>query len=497
MRAEDLKICYGLVDSVAGIGHDGMRKLVMDLNYAFDSIMMPLVEEDAMSMLAFVADNTDYTHLVLFDSGTVLVNSDRLRKSLYHLCEKEWLVAGHILFREDDQYPYLHHQTYAVNVGLWRDMGRPEFGNKDRGPRTLPAVWRSQENIHDDYTPIWLKRHEGVSTNVSRVKFGWNMIATSLERGYMVHNIPMDARISKIYLYPDDDPEQLSGMVDSIRRGEDPDISVIGNDSQRRFLANQKWTMADTSQSIVFIYNTGDTAVNIPKPTQATALWNTASGFKPFQEWFYRDMIDHAQMNTFDYNPRALELWRYINSGWDGHDLYSFIRAQNEDCDNEDLYCWGNKLDYETPREASDRQEMMLHDFCGGRDRFVEAWALYRRLDHRYHSINLLEQPEMMAGLMDQDRNHYVWINNIFYFNRTIRRYGIENVHARLFDFVRAIRDSGVNNLICGQSASMHFFDPASTLYDQMLATPDLRYQCQLEFQNHGIRRWAGHPLPY
>lgn len=497
MSKDDLRICYGLIDSTGDIPHEGMRKLVMDLNFAFDSIMMPLVETDHIAMMDYVANETDYTHLVMFDSGTILVNSDKFRKAMYHLCEEEWLVAGHIMFREGDHYPYLHHQACAINIGVWKDVGRPSFGMRIKERMTLPSVWRSSENVHDDYTPLWLKPHVGATVNVESVKFGWQMIAMSLKNGLTVRNLPMEARSSKLYIYPDDDPDTLSSAVEAIRRGEQVDTTTISNDSQRRFLSNQKWAMSENSQGIVFVYNTGDAVVNVPTPTQATALWNTASGFKPFHEWFYRNRLVDMQMNTFDFNSRALELWRTINSEWDGRDLYSFIKSKHDDCDDEDLYCWGNKLDYETPRQASDRQEGMLHDFCGGTEEFITAWNAYRALDHRYHNINLIEQPREMAARMDADRDHYVWINNIFYFNRTIRRYGVEFVQSRLMDFVSSIRDSGVMNQICGQSASLHFFDPADRLYGMMLDNPEPRYQCQLDFQNHGVRRWAGHPLPY
>jgi hypothetical protein len=497
MSKEDLKICYGLIDSTGDILHEGMRKLVTDLNFAFDSIMMPLVDTDHIAMLNYVADETDYTHLVMFDSGTVLVNSDKFRKAMYHLCEEEWLVAGHIMFREEDHYPYLHHQACAINIGIWKELRRPGFGLKIAENMTLPAVMRSPENVHDDYTPLWLKPQLGATVNVTRVKFGWQMIAMSLKNNLTVRNIPMDARSSKIYMYPDDGPDAMVDAVSRIRRGEQVDTSSFSNDSQRRFLHNQKWAMSDSSQSIVFVFNTGDATVNILKPSQATAFWTTASGFKSFHEWVYRGSLDKVQVNTFDYNPRALDLWRTIYSDWDGRDLYSFIKSRHDDCDNEDLYCWGNKFDYETPREASDRQEAMLHDFCGGRDAFISAWDSYRKLDHRYHNINLIEQPTEMASRMDDDRDHYVWINNIFYFNRTIRRHGIEHIQSRFVDFVSAIRDRDVANQICGQSASMHFFDPADRLYDLIMDNPEPRYQCQLDFRNHGVRRWAGHPLPY
>lgn len=495
MGESDIKICYGLVDSTDYIENDGMRDLVRTLNFAFDSIMMPLVDKSPMDMLHGVADNTGYSHLAMFDSGTILTNGDKIRKALYHLCEDEWLVAGHIMQRQSDQYPYLHHQAYVVNIDVWKRLGRPDFGEGSRKTMTLPAAWKSSENIHDDYTPVWLKPHDGVTVNVSKVKFGWNMISTSLENGYTVPNLPRDARSSKIYIYPDDNPQRLLDKVATLQPGEDIDTAGMDNDSQKRFLRNQQWAMSNNS-SEVYIFNTGDFQVNLPAPAPAGALWATASGFKQLAEWHYRGMPLDAEIHTYDYNPRSLAVWSTINEYWDGTDLYSFLRDRYDDCDDEDYYCWGNKLDYETPQQASDRQEAILQDACGGRDAFVEIWDSYRRLSHSYHEINLLENPGLLASRMAPGRHHYVWVNNIFYFNRTLRRYGVDSVQSRLLELATAIRDSGVDNHVIGQSAGLHFFDPAKTLVNRLLENPELKFQCQMEFEN-GARRWAGHPLPY
>lgn len=496
MTGKEIRICYGLLDNVDKCPHQGMRQLMKDANFALDSILMPIVDADAMSMITWAADETTYTHVVIFESGTFLGNSERLRKAWYHLCEDDWLVAGHIMWKKDDQYPYLHNQTYAVNLKNWKAAGRPVFGDTTNQKMSLPSVRRSTENMHDDYTPLWLRPNGEEVTEPSKVKFGWQMIAASMGMGLPVVNLPFEIRTNKLYLYPDDKPDRLVDAIHRIRRGEHVDLSVIpDNDTQCRVLASQQWTMESNDKSAIFIFNTGDHPIDRFKTTDPGAIWTTASGFKALLEWIYRGSIPGVQMNTFDFNVKSLALWEDLNRNWTGTDLYGYLKSVHPDCDNEDLYCWGNKLDYETPREASDRQELLLHDFCGGREQFIEHWNRYRQLEHRYHAVNLVEDPESISRLMQPNLHHLVWINNIFYFNRSIRRYGIDAMQQSVRRFAVAIRDTGIGNHICGQSASAYFFDPADYLVQRLDSCPEPVYQCQLAYEHSGIRRWAGHPL--
>lgn len=496
MNQSDIKICYALWDRVDAYQNPKIRSLLTDLNFALDSILMPVIDVDLMEMIRWAAEDTDYSHIVIFDTGTVLGNSDKMRKAWHTLCEQRWLIAGHIMWRTADQYPWLHPQCFGINLQEWRNAGKPQIGLDTKVDLALPAAVRSPDNFHDDYTPLWVGPGLGY-INATHVRFGWQVIAASIERGLEVVNLSMDIRTHKMFVYPDDQPQRLVETVNNIRSGYECSFDDVDNDTQRRFFRNQQWIVSESGNGSVFVFNTGDALVNYERYEEPGAIWATASGFKPFLEWFYRSKRASCSINLFDYNQPSLDMWKEIISDWTGENLYEFLRKIRPDCDDENFYCWGNKYDHETPEQASNRQELQLHDFCGDRDTFIAAWNEYKKLNHGYHLINLITEPRKFAQLMDPSVMNYVWINNIFYFNRSIRKYGIMQLGDSLAEMLDEMIKMGISNRVCGQSANAHFFDSAASIMPILSANPTPLYQCQLEFRNTGVRRWAGHPLAF
>jgi hypothetical protein len=60
------------------------------MNFAYDSIMLPVVDSDLMTMIRWAADETDYTHIVIYDSGTCLNNPDTMKAAWHAHCSTTW-----------------------------------------------------------------------------------------------------------------------------------------------------------------------------------------------------------------------------------------------------------------------------------------------------------------------------------------------------------------------------------------------------------------------
>ena len=205
----EIKIGYALWNRRDQYQAD-LRDLLIDIDLSLDNIIGPYVHSDLMSLIAYMADNTVCSHAVIYASGTTL----RLRYLLDSLwlehCGKNWLVSGHIMLKASAEYPCLHEQAFAINLQLWKILGRPEIGYSKNGSKLLPAYARSHENIHDDYTPLWIKANDQPALLTNKRKFGWNIIAASLANGFEITNLPIDIRKLKLYVYPDDNGQQLA-----------------------------------------------------------------------------------------------------------------------------------------------------------------------------------------------------------------------------------------------------------------------------------------------
>jgi hypothetical protein len=498
MQDKPIKVCYSIWDTIDTCDHAGMRKLLQDINFALDSILMPMVDKDINSMLQWAALETDYTHMVIFDSGTNMNLGDaNMRAAWYELCKSEWLIAGHIMWRPTDGYPYLHKQAFAINLDIWKNCGQPEMGWNASNEIALPPVVRSDDNVHDDYTPLWLRRGHGDDWLVDKRRFGWNMIASSLRAGYDVVNLTIDIRKTKTYIYPDDNPDQLLDQVMRIRDGREYDISSIENSSQRKYLSVLEWYMGPATNTAVFIFNTGDLLLGKHelKGTHPDALWTTASGFKSFALWYCRGADPRCQINTYDYNARSLDVWKHINTNWEGSNLWNFMKEYDPNCDADNIYNWGNRLDYESPEQACNRQELQLAKVFDGSTRMKEAWQLFKSLEHRYHHVNIIENPIRFAELFERDKVHFLWLNNIFYYAKSIKIYGINKICNSMRLLAEELYNRCPNSVMHGQSVNMYFGDKPGEILQELAKNPEPMYQCQFNFATPGGRRWAGHPL--
>lgn len=111
-------------------------------------------------------------------------------------------LAGHLMNRKD-RLPYLNEQFLLINLERWKKNQLPAFGEveKREGGR-FPSFRAAEENIHGDYTPLWIER-DSSGTGISGVAgFGTEVLASLLEKGERVINISPALRKQKEFSYP-------------------------------------------------------------------------------------------------------------------------------------------------------------------------------------------------------------------------------------------------------------------------------------------------------
>ena len=76
----------------------------------------------------------------------------------------------------------------VINLHLYKEYGCPDVGQGE----VRKHLWianRSEENVHDNYTPLRLNPSDG-TTEENTKSFGWNLIHESLKNGKPVLNLP-------------------------------------------------------------------------------------------------------------------------------------------------------------------------------------------------------------------------------------------------------------------------------------------------------------------
>jgi hypothetical protein len=477
---DETKVAYAIWNR-RDIYQAEVRDLLRDIDFATDSVIVPKVNSDLMSLIADAADNMECTHLVIYASGTMIKHNYALDTAWHAHCRSEWLVSGHILLRPTDQYPYLHEQTLAINLQRWKDYGRPAIGHSETGKKVLPAFERSDDNIHDDYTPLWLKPSNANQISTTKRRFGWNILSTSLDNQLPVVNIPIEIRNEKIYVYPDDNGDQLARIISDLRTLPSLPIPFLENDSQRKFVEWMSWMLQDDATTTVFVFNTGQLWWGEEYGlTTPDSIWTTASGFKSFVEWYMRGAPQHCVIDTYDRNPGSLRLWQHIHRSWNGNDFYDFMRAYDQNCDSEEIYCWGNKWANETIQQCCARQIEEIAAYFGGHANMLQHWHKFQQLEHRYHHCDIVANHQTILDNLLENKKNLIWLNNIFFFRRNILKYGILGLNQRLGQLTKLIHTNAPDTKIWGQCSVMDFGHLAGQIAEQLDLEIDPQHQCDM-----------------
>jgi hypothetical protein len=257
------------------------------------------LDEDAM--LREAAKN--YTHAVVLSTGTEFINGDEffnyVEDEVYS--DRNIFIYGHIPDRDDGYYE-LHEQCYIINLDIYKDLGCPEVGEfAYYSPHTQIEPRRSEENIHDDYTPIWVTG--GDTPKQYKHKWhGWNILSVAFANNKHVRPFPDRFRNNKMYYYPNYEPAFI------------PKSSYLYG----------KYSVA--GQALFYPYNTEEfVAVDFKGPVKQLVI--QASGLQWYEYLLYYGYDETTTVKFVDYNLFALECMQYIVKNWTADsDYITFVK---------------------------------------------------------------------------------------------------------------------------------------------------------------------------
>ena len=219
-----------------------------------------------------------YKHAVVFSTGTEFINGDSFFKQIEELTKTEYAIYGHILDRGDAYYE-LHHQCYLINLEVYKQLNYPKVGNTELGnshSKYMPI--RSESNIHDDYTPLWITQGNVLSQYQHKLH-GWNIVSVMLDHNHKIFTFDESIRIHKKHYYPENQTEFLK--------------HVSWAYSRYNYCANEFVHLKNTEH-----FSTDKKYKQIITP---------ASG-----DWFidYIDTNSHCTVVLYDYNQKSLDYWK-------------------------------------------------------------------------------------------------------------------------------------------------------------------------------------------
>lgn len=340
-----------------------------------------------------------FAYAALIGGGTYFLSANSFVVELFRTIDKmrtaDAVVAGHIMHRNGDELPFLHEQFLILDLKKWESLGRPSLEQPCVGtPSTFREHFRSAENIHDDYTPLWLNpvpfgEEASIKIEKKSGRSGWctQLLAAAIEKRQTVINVPLGLRHTKKFSYP--------------RAGRDWQYQEIKQAIQEFLL---------TEKNKVYVVNNEPLHVSTPEGFGPDQLISVSAGLKPaaLVYQFWKD-DDPAEINIIDFSQPALQYTqelirsstpdktKFIMKKW-------FMRTHSEDTS------WQLAEDY--------FHSIIRDSFDGDFQNLLNSFHKMRKA--RFSHGDIINNPEIISGLLKPHLKPYFWHSNAFSSNASL-----------------------------------------------------------------------------
>lgn len=392
--------------------NDKMLQLTQASQHQLSNGTYPIVVVNNYDEINSYMDQADW--LLIRTAGDLAINTDHLWDKLHNIPEDVGVV-GHIIWYPEQSVPHLHEQCFIINTRAFKNKLSFDSYND-----TGLEFGRSNEDMNDGHAPVSVHLTGGTTTR--EMTFGSSIIEKSLLNGYRVVNFdehwryPTDNQwisvkdliedlnfdpkfriASRGYFYPTIGPELFENclkqltITDELEDTQRMIISII-----RKFLMYQ----------YVNIWQWDGYAPHI----QADTIISPANGLLGET----MALSSNAKKIVFyDLNPNNIEFKKALYTEWDGNDYSAFATkwAQDRNLDIEPVLESAKK-------EAEQNKESNTNVF--------NNWGKLKSLDIEYHSVDFLENIDM---LLENEQNFYLHTSTILNsFIITNIKYSVEEI---------------------------------------------------------------------
>ena len=405
--------------------HSGLARNVMDLDlrlaeltsfftvFSFNIRLQDFMFAQSLDA-AMEAGTKDF--VLIQNAGHVFYGYDPLSFDMKAAMEECEFLTGHIMDRGG--YFYMHDQCMLVNRRAWQKLGKPRFGLPEIGKKEVALPYRSPENVHDNYTPLFLEPTGRSLALEATFGYGWNAISAGLAGNLKILNWPKAVRKWKrhCYAYYGDAKQWMTTLANVLK------APLPSGDAQLdrivEFLRNTP-DKQDAPRK-VFVFNSESDA-DIPCLKFKAGLdraFVLASGFKTNRMLETLGFSPATEIVVYDYSAPALALRRLMVEEWDGHDYGAFFMAAKPRIDA----LFNGAVSYLPANLVKDAAlvEQEFHRELGGvfesKEHWLDHWARYRALKHQFVEVDVLTDPDRVRAMIGgHAKGHSVmWISDMF-----------------------------------------------------------------------------------
>lgn len=298
---------------------DYFSKIILKRTEQFasiDNVSVPLPILDKFTDIISDAYNNNYDCIEVIRCGTFCRScySDRIKivETLEFDCYAHILHTGLWNSVKDPNFFTLHEQYIilkkpAIDILYGKDLDS-EFKNSD----CWPNIERSVDNVHDDYTPIWIRKKDNDVIRVSKGKSKFGKLEKVIEylcsNDILIMNIPKVLRRTYCYSYYADgnNKELLQNWASKSLSEIEQNKDIIGP-SVYEFLKKMNYDKS------LWAYNTEKSVAN---NLYFDTLIAPAAGLIPFKYILNNNYKGKVKVDIIDINEHTLELSKWLFTVW-------------------------------------------------------------------------------------------------------------------------------------------------------------------------------------
>jgi hypothetical protein len=336
------------------------------------------------------------------------------------LSSPNYMAFGHILEWKEDWYE-LHHQFVLVNSRNWIKCGKPSYGAWEQKIEELPVVERSEENFHDDYTPLWI-RYTGEYKPQKHTKQGWNYFNASSRGNCEIGNWNDTIRSKRTYYYPENNGNELLQSLKELRN------CGVTNPNQIRFIN----TLRNFSDQI-WVLNSEEIKIDFNNKQYSFAAF-PAAGFK-FLEILHRGKLKQdGKIVIYDFNPKSIQWIETLM-----HSNKNPLQLMQEYPHKKTFKCLGGQVFTESGEFTKDFLESYQRtvSYFGGEENFNKLIEEFRKSNVVFVQCDLFNSPETLCSHLSE--NGLINISNIFCTDFSNGYYGLKETQARYKSFIKLL----------------------------------------------------------
>jgi hypothetical protein len=411
------EIAIGILDISRDINSELVAKRSFDMTYFYINRMVKMGlckyigTYNTVERLLELAVDANKKYCMVACQGLLLYRGPSLvtQSLAYADSNPDFFVVGHIMDKKKQHYltkgayPGLHRQYLFVNLETWIKLGKPAFDEmgifQDRKP-ILQNYELSEDTVHSNYTPAWIKYSEGEQEHAV-TSDGSNWIDIALRNRITIDNLDSDMRDCKVFLYPYIDTKTLEKVWYDKNN---PVVDELTNQAQKGWIRKQAY-QEEIEKDRVYAFNTETlSGEGVRAPGTIDHLFSAAAGFKPIAILQANGFHEGTTVHYFDWCNASLDYKKHLLETWDGYDLDKWLLENDLKYNFSSTYRGNYKEFWD--------QEVSEH---GGPQEFKKLWDRYRKLKHEFYVIDIVNESEKLFEKINNAQGiKVIWTTNIW-----------------------------------------------------------------------------------